>query len=213
MEDQDTEDNFSEDDLEIIETSSEDQEVPEQEKSPDKKIIEDMNNKYLRLYAEFENYKKRVNKDKEELVKYGNESLLYELLPAIDNLELALKHVQGDSSSGLVQGVEMTLKELQRTLEKFGLTKIEAAGKTFDPSVHHAMMKIEREDIDEMRVVEELRSGYIYREKVLRPSLVSVSIKPKTKKAQENTNKGQEEAKDGSEDIEININENTEEES
>lgn len=211
MEDQDTEDNFSEDDLEIIDTSSEDQETPEQANSSDKQIIEDLNNKYLRLYAEFENYKKRVNKDKEELVKYGNESLLYELLPAIDNLELALKHAQGDANSGLVQGVEMTLKELQRTLEKFGLAKIEADGKTFDPSVHHAMMKIEREDIDEMLVVEELRTGYIYRKKVLRPSLVSVSIKPK--KAQENTNKEQEEAEDGSEIIGININENTEEES
>ena len=101
------------------------EELQAQEKSE----IEELNNKYLRLYAEFDNYKKRVNKDKEELVKYGNESLIYELLPIIDSLELALKHAQEESQAGIVQGVEMTLKELQRTLEKFGVSKIEAAGK------------------------------------------------------------------------------------
>ncbi len=92
--------------------------------------LQEMNDKYVRLYAEFENYKKRVNKDKEELIKYGNESLLYELLTVIDNLEMALKHASDDVSSGLIQGVEITLKELKKTLEKFGLTEIEAEGKT-----------------------------------------------------------------------------------
>lgn len=147
----------------------------------EKSVIEELNNKYLRLYAEFDNYKKRVNKDKEELVKYGNESLIYELLPIIDNLELALKHAQEESPSGIVQGVEMTLKELQRTLEKFGVSRIEAAGKKFDPSVHHAMTQVEREDIKEKMVAEELRTGYLFRDKVLRPSLVSVSVKPQNK--------------------------------
>ena len=79
----------------------------------------------------------------------------------------------------MVQGVEITLKELQRTLEKFGLRKIEAAGKKFDPAVHHAMMQVEREDMEEKMVAEELRAGYLYNEKVLRPSLVAVSARPK----------------------------------
>lgn len=158
-----------------------------QDREAETSIIEELNNKYVRLYAEFDNYKKRVSKDKEEILKYGNESLLYELLPAIDNLELALKHATGDLNSGLVQGVEMTLKELHRTLDKFGLTKIEAAGKEFDPAVHHAMMQVEREDMAEKMVAEELRAGYLYREKVLRPSLVSVSVRPKkTEEAQVN---------------------------
>ncbi len=142
--------------------------------------IKDLNNKYLRLYAEFENYKKRVNKDKEELIKYGNEALLYELLPAVDNLELALKHA-GSESTGVVHGVVITLKELHRALEKFGLSRIESAGKPFDPSVHHAMTQIEKEDMDEKMVVEELRAGYMYRDKVLRPALVAVSVKPQNK--------------------------------
>jgi molecular chaperone GrpE len=147
-------------------------------KNRDKEFRE-LNDRYLRLYAEFDNYRKRVSREKEDLLKYGNESLLYEILPAIDHLELALKHASTETTSGLVQGVEMTLRELYRTLEKFGLTKIEAEGKCFDPSVHHAMVQVEREDLDEKMVAEELRAGYRYRDKVLRPSLVAVSIKPK----------------------------------
>lgn len=140
---------------------------------------DDYQNKYVRLYAEFENYKKRVAREREDLLKHGNESLLYEMLPALDHLELALKHSGGDPNAGLVQGVEMTLKELQRTLEKFGLRRIEAVGKCFDPAVHHAMMQVEREDLDDKMVADELRAGYRYHDKVLRPSLVSVSVKPK----------------------------------
>ncbi|MEW6068568.1 MAG: nucleotide exchange factor GrpE [Nitrospirota bacterium] len=140
--------------------------------------LQEANDKYLRLYAEFENYKKRVNKDKEELVRYANESLLYDLLPVIDNLEMALKHSSDNISDGLVQGVEITLKELIKTLEKFGLSVIEANGKPFDPAVHHAMMQAERDDIEEKIVVEELRKGYMLKDKVLRPSLVAVSKKP-----------------------------------
>jgi molecular chaperone GrpE len=154
------------------------------------RTLQELNNKYLRLYAEFDNYRKRVNREREDLLKYGNESLLSELLPAIDHLELALKHSTGEINSGLVQGVEMTLKELYRTLEKFGLTRIEAEGKCFDPSVHHAMVQVEREDMDEMMVAEEMRTGYRYRDKVLRPSLVAVTAKP-PKKGPESGNEEQ----------------------
>lgn len=138
--------------------------------------------RYLRLYAEFDNYKKRVARDKEELIKYGNESLLYELLPVIDNLEMAMKHSSNDTASatgggGLAQGVEITLKEFLRVIDKFGLSPIDASGKMFDPSLHHAMTQVERDDIDENMVVEEFRRGYMFSEKVLRPSLVAVSKK------------------------------------
>jgi molecular chaperone GrpE len=153
------------------------EELPVDEKVRLTAELKEMNEKYLRLYAEFENYKKRVYKDKEELIKYGNESLLLELLPVIDNLELALKHASDNVSGGVIQGVEITLKELQKTLEKFGLSEIEANGKPFDPLVHHAMNQVERDDVDEKTVVEELRKGYMLRDKVLRPSLVTVSKK------------------------------------
>ena len=138
--------------------------------------------RYLRLYAEFDNYKKRVARDREELIKYGNESLLYELLPVIDSLEMAMKHSSNDTASatgggGLAQGVEITLKEFLRVIDKFGLSPIDASGKMFDPSLHHAMTQVERDDIDENMVVEEFRKGYMFSEKVLRPSLVAVSKK------------------------------------
>ncbi|MCX5718046.1 MAG: nucleotide exchange factor GrpE [Nitrospirae bacterium] len=148
---------------------------------PEKDIEEELRqekDKYLRLYADFDNYKKRVARDKEELIKYGNESLLYELLPVIDNLEMAMKHSSNDTSAGLAQGVEITLKEFLRVIDKFGLLPIDASGKMFDPSLHHAMTQVERDDIDENMVVEEFRKGYMFREKVLRPSLVAVSKKP-----------------------------------
>lgn len=137
--------------------------------------LQDVNNKYLRLYAEFENYKKRVAKDKEELIKYGYESLLYDLLPVADNLEMALQHAADEVSSGLVQGVELTLKEMRKAFEKYGLTPIETEGKPFDPAVHHAMTHLERDDVEENTVVEEYRKGYMFKDKVLRASLVAVS--------------------------------------
>jgi molecular chaperone GrpE len=149
--------------------------------------LQEINAKYLRLYAEFENYKKRVSKDKEELIKYGNESLLYEILPFIDHLEMALKHASNEVSSGLVQGVEITLRDLRKTLEKFGLTAIEAYGKPFDPVVHHAMSQVERNDTEDNTVVEEFRRGYMLRDKVLRPALVAVSKKTVKSGEQEET--------------------------
>lgn len=140
-----------------------------------KNELQEQRDKYLRLYAEFENYKKRVIKDKEEIIKYGNESLLFELLPVIDNLEMAMKHSSNDVSAGLIQGVEITLKEFLRVLERFGLSQIETVGKAFDPSKHHAMAQIERDDIEESTVVEDYRKGYMFKDRVLRPSLVAVS--------------------------------------
>lgn len=194
--------------------SSESQEA-EELKAQENSVIEELSNKYLRLYAEFDNYKKRVNKDKEELVKYGNESLIYALLPVIDSLELALKHTTGEPLAGIVRGVEMTLKEIQRTLEKFGLIKIAATGRKFDPSIHHAMTQVEREDLDEKMVAEELRPGYIYRDKVLRPSLVAVSVKPQknieNQKSEKTEKLAQAEVAAVPEDIKINNSENIEE--
>ncbi len=134
---------------------------------------------YLRLYAEFDNYKKRTAKDKAELAKYANESILNELLTSVDNLEVALKHAdEEDSNKAFLDGVEMTLRELYRTFEKFGVTPIKAEGEPFDPEFHHAVAHLERDDMDENMVVVELRKGFIYRDKVLRASMVSVSKKP-----------------------------------
>lgn len=189
------------------------EEVVETEKLKPEEELQELKDKYLRLYAEFDNYRKRVLKDKEELIKYSNESLLYELLPVIDNLELAVKHSSNNVSQGLVQGVEITLKEFQRVLEKFGITPISALGKRFDPSLHHAMTQVEREDTDEKTVVEEFRKGYMFRDKVLRPSLVAVSKKPqKTVNSRQSLVESQEKEKTEEGNIEIRININKDEE-
>lgn len=139
--------------------------------------LKDINDKYVRLYAEFDNYKKRVNKDREELVKYSNESLIYDLLPSLDSMEIALKHENGDSKS-VVEGVENTLRAIMKTFERFGLNHIEAEGLPFNPEFHHAMTQVETDELPENTVVEEFRTGYVLGNKVLRPSLVSVSKKP-----------------------------------
>lgn len=142
--------------------------------------LEELKDKHLRLYAEFENYKKKVQRDKEDLLMYGNESLIYELLPVIDTLEIALAHsseFNSEVNQSLLKGVENTLREFKRILEKSGLKPIEAVGKQFDPTFHHAMSRVETSDFEDNMIVEEFRKGYILNNKVLRPALVSVSKK------------------------------------
>ncbi|MEK7308585.1 MAG: nucleotide exchange factor GrpE, partial [Nitrospirota bacterium] len=114
------------------------------------KELPELKDKYLRLYAEFENYKRLAAKEKEELIKYSIEEFAKELLSVIDHLELALQHSSNNdakaTASALVEGIELILKELKTTFEKFGLVSIEAKGKPFDPFVHHAMAQIDSEE-------------------------------------------------------------------
>lgn len=141
--------------------------------------------KYLRLYAEFENYKKMVQKEREELINYANEKFIKDLLPIIDNFELAVKHASGEDSSKWIEnmkkGVDNTLKEMLRILEKYGVKPIDSLGQPFNPEVHHAVTTVEVDDKEENIVVEELRKGYFYKDKLLRESLVAVSKKQKSK--------------------------------
>ncbi|MBI5664944.1 MAG: nucleotide exchange factor GrpE [Nitrospirae bacterium] len=144
-----------------------------------KKSLEQANDKYIRLYADFENYKKVAARNKEEQLKYANEDILTDILTVIDHLELALQHSTGnETSDALAEGVQLTLKELKGILEKHGLVTIDALGKPFDPFVHHAMSQIESEDAVENTVVKEFRKGYMLKERVLRATLVGVAKKP-----------------------------------
>jgi molecular chaperone GrpE len=168
---------------EIIEETKEMKEKDTDTESIDKlrKEVAELNSKYVRLYADFDNYKRVVAKEKEELIKYSNEELLKGLLSVIDHLELALQHSDknsNDSLPALIEGVELTLKELKTTLERYGLTGIEALGKPFDPFVHHAMTQVETDESEENRVVSEFRKGYMLQDRVLRPAFVGVSKKP-----------------------------------
>lgn len=144
-----------------------------------KKSLSEVNDKYIRLYAEFENYKKISARTKEDQLKYANENLIKDLLTVIDHLELALQHAATDeTSNSLAEGVELTLKEMKTVLEKYGVASIQAIGKPFDPVVHHAMAQIESDETEDNIVVKEFRKGYMFKERVLRAALVGVSKKP-----------------------------------
>ena len=154
-----------------------------------KKSLEEANDKYIRLYADFENYRKVTARNKEEQLKYANEELLTDILTVIDHLELALQHsTANETSNALAEGVQLTLKELKGVLEKHGLVTIDALGKPFDPFVHHAMSQIESEDAVENTVVKEFRKGYMLKERVLRASLVGVAKKPSLSGASRDNN-------------------------
>ncbi len=160
---------------------TEEKEAPadEGEKEDLNKSLEEANDKYVRLYADFENYKKNAAKNKEELLKYANEDIMSDVLTVIDHLELALQHTaESKTTNPLAEGVELTLKELRNVLEKYGLVTIDALGKPFDPAVHHAMSQIESEDAKENTVVKEFRKGYMLKDRVLRAAMVGVAKKP-----------------------------------
>ncbi|MFO7986803.1 MAG: nucleotide exchange factor GrpE [Desulfatiglandaceae bacterium] len=134
---------------------------------------------YLRAKAEMENIKKRFQKEKQDLLKYANESLLKQLLPVVDNLEKAVMHSQEQNSlKTLQEGVDLTLKGLMDTLKKAGVEPIEAMGETFDPNFHEAMSEAEAEDVQPGTVINEFQKGYTLNNRLLRPSMVVISKKP-----------------------------------
>ncbi|RNC66294.1 MAG: nucleotide exchange factor GrpE [Desulfuromonadales bacterium] len=132
--------------------------------------------KFVRERADLENYRKRTQREKEELLKYGNESIIMEILPVVDNMERALDHASEESASAVIEGVRMTLGMLQATLKKFGVTAVEAdKGTTFDPAVHQAMCQVDGADVPANSVVEIFQKGYLLNERLIRPAMVSVA--------------------------------------
>ena len=140
------------------------------------------NDKYLRTYADFENYRKRMQRDQAEFRKYANEQLALELLSVVDHLGLALKHAAeaGESNEGLRQGVELVYKQFRDVLEKVGVKPFSAEGEAFDPAKHDAVMQVTTADAPENTVVQVFQDGYLYHDKVLRHAKVGVSKKPAT---------------------------------
>ena len=135
--------------------------------------------KFLRERADLENYRKRVQREKEEILKYGNESLILEILPVIDNVERALSHASEEPHVAIIEGIRLTHAMLLSTLKKFGVTPIETAqGCPFDPSFHQAMHQVASSEFPPNSVVEELQRGYMINDRLLRPALVSVAAQP-----------------------------------
>lgn len=134
---------------------------------------------YLRAKAETENVKRRFQKEKQDLVKYANESLIKQLLPVADNLEKAVTHFRDEHSlASLQQGIDLTLKGLMDTLKKAGVEPIEALGEPFDPNFHEAMSEAESKEAQPGTVIEEFQKGYTLNNRLLRPSMVVISKKP-----------------------------------
>jgi len=138
---------------------------------------------FLRKHAEFDNFRKRMEREKSEVTKYGHEKMTHELLPVLDSLEKAIEHAdESHDFKDLMDGVQLVLKQFLQAMEKFGLVPLEAKGQPFDPNVHEAVAHHETDEIPPDHVVEVFRRGYALHNRLLRPSMVTVSKPSQDKK-------------------------------
>jgi len=155
-----------------FETRTEATGAPEEDAEP-------MEQRYLRLAAEFENHKKRMERERAKVLAYANEVLLEKFLPVVDNLERALAAATSDAGyDGLVAGVELTLRELKEFLRREGVDPIEAIGGPFDPTIHEAVSTQPSSEVPEGVVIKQIEKGYRFKERILRPAKVIVSSGP-----------------------------------
>ena len=178
--------NNTEEEEESMETSS------EQEEEDINKLREQLNeykekyealeaekkqltDRMLRIQADYDNFKRRTEKERIAERKYQAQDLATELLPVIDNFERALQTDVSDENKGFKDGMVMIYEQLQNALKSQGIEAIETVNKEFDPNIHHAVMQVEDENFDSNVIVEELQKGYILKDKVIRPAMVKVN--------------------------------------
>ncbi|MBW1840250.1 MAG: nucleotide exchange factor GrpE [Deltaproteobacteria bacterium] len=139
--------------------------------------------RFLRVSAEFENYKKRAAREMNDFRKFANDNIVRAMLPVVDNLDRAIESSGDDQQtvSSVVEGVNMTLKEILKVFEQFGIKPFESLGEPFDPGFHQAVMQEETEDHPDNTVIKELQKGYMMHDRLLRPAMVVVSKKKETK--------------------------------
>ena len=162
---------------------SEEEGIKETEEDILKEEIKTLKEEKIRVLAEMENLRKRFEREKIDSIKYGSVNFARDVLSPGDNLERALSAIneeeeQSQSIKNLIEGLLMVKKELSTALEKNGITKIDSLNKKFDPNLHQAMMEIENNDLDEGVVVQEIQTGYMMHDRLLRPAMVGVSKKP-----------------------------------
>lgn len=145
--------------------------------------IAELKEQYVRAYADFENTKKRLIRDKDQALEYAYEKIAKDLLPSLDTLEIALKSIQDSKEKGenqeeildkIQEGIALTLDNLLKTLAKHGIEPILTEG-GFDPNFHDAIMQVQSEEHESGEIVAEMQKGYKYKERVLRPSMVSIA--------------------------------------
>jgi molecular chaperone GrpE len=138
--------------------------------------LKEEHGRLLRVAADHENYKKRVAREKDDLLRYGNERLVKEILPALDSLDRALASAGG--SGPLASGIEMTRRLLEEALGRFGVKGFSAKGQTFDPRLHEALMSVATAEKEPGAVVEEMQRGFFLHDRLLRPAAVVVAVAP-----------------------------------
>jgi Molecular chaperone GrpE (heat shock protein) len=152
----------------------EDHQKKEAEPETLSKEEEELNVRYLRLAADFQNYKKRVEKEKNDIYAYANEKIVVELLDVIDNFERALDH-SDDNNEGFAEGMSMIFKQFKGVLERSGVEEMKAVGEQFDPNFHHAVMTENSVEYESGNVTQVLQKGYMLNKKVIRPAMVKVA--------------------------------------
>lgn len=136
--------------------------------------IAELEDKTMRQMAEFENFRKRTEKEKSMMFETGAKSVIEKILPVIDNFERGLAAIEPDNKDSFYEGMCMIHKQMMAELEKIGVTPIEALGKEFDPNFHNAVMQVASEELESGMIAQELQKGYLYRETVVRYSMVAV---------------------------------------
>ena len=179
---EDNTDGINQDNNDTNEEPSE-EETQETEEDILKEEIKTLKEEKIRVLAEMENLRKRFDREKIDSIKYGSVNFARDILSPGDNLERALSAINQEeehpqSIKNLIEGLLMVKKELSTALEKNGITKIESLDKKFDPNLHQAMMEIENNDLEEGVVVQEIQTGYMMHDRLLRPAMVGVSKKP-----------------------------------
>ena len=160
-------------------------ETVEKEESLEEKVtrleqeLKDSEDKYYRVHADFENIKKRLEKEKYQAIDFASEKFAKDLLAPIDSLEMALQSANAQLDAGellnkLKEGIELTIKNFNTTFEKHNISKIETDGE-FDPNVHNAVMQVDSENHETGQIVSELQKGYLLKDRLLRPSMVSIA--------------------------------------
>lgn len=153
------------------------EEIPEAEETCSKAAFDELNTRYLRLLADFDNFKRRTANEKNDIYKYGNMKLVTEILPVLDSFDLALKNSLSEDANmeAFQEGFAKVQRQLIELLQKDGLERIEALGVEYDPNLHEAIMVVEDDSAPANTVIDELRAGYKYKDKVLRPTVCRVT--------------------------------------
>ena len=150
--------------------------APEKKKEPKDEKIDELNDKLRRSMAEFDNYRKRTDKEKSAMYEIGAKDVIEKILPIVDNFERGLNTIPEDAKgTAFAEGMEKIYKQFVKTLDDLGVKPIEAVGKPFDPNFHNAVMHVEDENLGENVVAAELQKGYTYKESIVRHSMVQVA--------------------------------------